>query len=291
MTGFAMRTTRLGLPCLAALASSALIVSGSLAPAPLVKVPAPHQHRPADVRARHVDGSYDSTNWSGYAATGTNFTQVTGTWKIPASSCAKGSSTEYAAFWIGLDGWTSSSVEQTGTDSDCSNGTPSYYAWYEFYPEPSYYAGRLTNLSPGDIMTSSVTYNAAKAQFTAVITDVTKNLSYTATFSPTRQTGTPARTSAEWIAEAPSIEVGRKAEVAPLADFNVIDFGPDYYTTTGTNSATIGAAAPTPIGAFGVNLNSSTMVSDGKTVVPMATPSVPTQDGSSFYVTWNNVGP
>src|SRR5580704_9531878 len=183
--GFAMRTTRWGLPCLAALASSALIVSGSLTPAPLVKVPAPHQHRTADIRARHVDGSYDSTNWSGYAATGANFTAVTGTWKIPASTCAKGpgSQAEYAAFWIGLDGWTSSSVEQTGTDSDCSNGTPSYYAWYEFYPEPSYYAGRLTNLSPGDIMTSSVTYSTAKAQFTAVITDVTKNLSYTATFS------------------------------------------------------------------------------------------------------------
>jgi hypothetical protein len=291
MTGRVIRTTRLGLPCLAAVASSALIVTGALAPAPLAKIPAPHQHRPADIRARHVDGSYDSTNWSGYAATGTNFTQVTGTWKVPASTCAKGSSTEYAAFWIGLDGWTSSSVEQTGTDSDCSNGTPSYYAWYEFYPEPSYYAGRLTNLSPGDIMTSSVTYNAAKTQFTAVITDTTSGISFTTTFTPAKRTAAPARSSAEWIAEAPSVEVGRKVEVAPLADFNVIDFGPSYFTTAGTNSATIGAAAPTLMGAFGANLNSSTMVSDGKTVVPMATPSAPSQDGSSFYVTWNSVGP
>src|ERR1700733_7561172 len=169
MTGFVMRTTRVA--CLAALASSALIVTGALAPAPLAKVPAPHQHRPVNIRTRHVDGSYESTNWSGYAATGTNFTAVTGTWKVSASTCSKGSAAAYAAFWIGLDGWTSDSVEQTGTDSDCSSGTPSYYAWYEFYPEPSYIAGRLTNLSPGDVMTSSITYNAAKAQFTATITD------------------------------------------------------------------------------------------------------------------------
>ena len=142
-----MRFTRIGVPVLAAVASSAMILTGSLAPAPAPKVPAPHRHRPADIRTHRLDGTFESTNWSGYAATGTNFTRVTGSWVIPASTCATGSSAEYAAFWIGIDGWTSDSVEQTGTDSDCSNGKPSYYAWYEFYPNPSYYAGKLTNLS------------------------------------------------------------------------------------------------------------------------------------------------
>jgi len=32
------------------------------------------------------------------------------------------------------DTFNSTSVEQLGTDSDCDSGTPSYYAWYEMYP-------------------------------------------------------------------------------------------------------------------------------------------------------------
>jgi Peptidase A4 family len=285
-----------GLPALAIVAGSAMLVTASIAPVqnaprtPQSKVRAPHQHRPAKIRDRRVDGSYESTNWSGYAATGSNFTQVAGTWKVPASTCSKGSSAEYAAFWIGLDGWTSDSVEQTGTDSDCSNGTPSYYAWYEFYPEASYYAPGLTNLSVGDVIVASVTYNAAKAQFTATIEDTTKKIAYSATFTPNKQTGTPARSSAEWIAEAPSQQVGRQLEVLPLADFKAVDFGPDFFTTTGANSATIGTASPTLMGAFGSSLNSSTMVTES-TGAPMATPSAVTSDNSSFYVTWNSVGP
>jgi Peptidase A4 family len=278
-------------PGLAAAVSCAFIAIGSLAPAQLNRVPAPHQHRPVDIHAKHFDGSYESTNWSGYAVTGSNFTQVTGSWIVPASTCAKGSSAEYAAFWIGIDGWTSNSVEQIGTDSDCSNGTPSYYAWYEFYPEPSYYAGRLTNLKPGDVMTSSVTFNAARNQFTGTITDTTSGATFSTTFSPTRQTGTPARSSVEWIAEAPSGQVGRKIQVLPLADFNVIKFGPDYMTAPNTSTATVGTGSPAPIGSFGASVNSTTMVSDGSTAVPMATPSPLTSDGSSFSVTWNNVGP
>jgi hypothetical protein len=285
-----MRLTSI-VPGFAAAASSVLIIVGAFAPAQLAKVPAPYRHRPIDIRARHFDGSYESTNWSGYAVTGSNFTQVTGSWVVPASTCAKGSTAEYAAFWIGIDGWTSNSVEQIGTDSDCSNGTPSYYAWYEFYPEPSYYAGRLTNLKPGDIMSSSVTFNASRNQFTGTITDTTSGATFSTTFSPTRQTGTPARSSAEWIAEAPSAQVGRKIQVLPLADFNVINLGPGFTQVAKTNTATVGTGSPASILSFGANMNSTTMVSDGATVVPMATPSQLASDGSSFYVTWNNVGP
>jgi hypothetical protein len=280
------------LPGIAALASAAMIVSSSLAPARPTPVPAPHHRRPADIRNHRFDGSYESTNWSGYAVTGSNFTQVTGSWIIPASTCAAGSSAEYAAFWIGLDGWNSNSVEQTGTDSDCSNGTPSYYAWYEFYPQPSYYAGRMTNLKPGDVMTSSVTYNPSKNQFIASITDTTSGATFSTTYTPGRGgRNTAARSSAEWIAEAPSGSVGRKIEVLPLADFNVVKLGPDFTQVTGSDTATVGTGSPSSINSFGANVNSSTMVSDTSPSIPMATPSPLTSDGTSFYVTWNNVGP
>src|SRR5262245_28473695 len=61
-----------------------------------------------------------STNWSGYAATGSAFTTVSATWVQPAGSCT--SATRYSSFWVGLDGYASNSVEQTGTDTDCSSG-------------------------------------------------------------------------------------------------------------------------------------------------------------------------
>jgi hypothetical protein len=180
-------------------------------------------------------------------------------------------------------------VEQIGTDSDCSGGKPSYYAWYEFYPEPSYYAGALTNLTPGHKMSATVSYNAAKNQFTATITDETEpSLTFTTTFSPNRATGTPSRSSAEWIAEAPSGSRG----VLPLADFATVYLGGDYTSLPATCYATIGGVTG-PIGSFGAaNIWSSTMVNE-KTDVPMATPSpLSTNDGgSSFLVTWYSVGP
>ena len=71
-----------------------------------------------------------STNWSGYAVESpSQFTEVTGTWVEPTASCTTSGHT-YAAFWVGLDGYNSKSVEQLGTDSDCTKAnSPSYYAW------------------------------------------------------------------------------------------------------------------------------------------------------------------
>jgi hypothetical protein len=249
---------------------------------------APHQHAP--VRVRHVrdDGTADSTNWSGYAVTGASgsVTSVSGSWIVPASTCTKGSSPEYAAFWIGIDGWNSNTVEQIGTDSDCSNGKPSYYAWYEFYPEPSYYAGRMTNLTPGHVMSAKVSFNASRGEFTATITDENEpSLTFTTTFKPNRATGTPSRSSAEWIAEAPSSSSG----VLPLADFGVVHLGDDYTSVQNTSFATVGGSTG-PINSFGSNVWTASMVNE-TTGAPMATPSALTSDGSSFLVTWYSVGP
>src|SRR5262245_7033344 len=58
-----------------------------------------------------------SSNWSGYAVTGGRYTSVSASWTEPSVSC---SGTAYSSFWVGLDGDTSGTVEQTGTDADCS---------------------------------------------------------------------------------------------------------------------------------------------------------------------------
>ena len=205
-----------------AVAMAAVLASG-LAQAQETDMIAPHQHAPASIVRIHDGGTADSTNWSGYAVTGANdsVTSVTGSWIVPASTCTKGSSPEYSAFWIGIDGWTSKTVEQIGTDSDCRNGKPSYYAWYEFYPEPSYYATGMTNLTPGDTISATVSWAKDTKAFTLTITDETADLTFTKSFIPVLPR---ARSSAEWIAEAPSNSKG----VLPLADFGTVYFGQDY---------------------------------------------------------------
>ena len=69
-----------------------------------------------------------STNWSGYAATGGNgsFTSVSSSWAEPMGTCRSGN--QYSSFWVGLDGYNSGSVEQTGSEVDCSGSTPHYYS-------------------------------------------------------------------------------------------------------------------------------------------------------------------
>jgi hypothetical protein len=153
-----------------------------------------------------------STNWSGYAATGQTFTSVSASWTQPSATCASGE-TSYSSFWVGLDGYNSSSVEQTGTDADCSSGTPRYYAWYEMYPK---FPVNLSNpVVPGDKMSASVTAGSG-GKFTLSISDATQHWSVTTT----QRLNKAALSSAEVIAEAPSSRGG----VLPLANFGTVSF-------------------------------------------------------------------
>ena len=56
----------------------------------------------------------ESTNWSGYADTGSSFSKVSSSWTEPSVTCS-GRATQLAAFWVGIDGYSSDSVEQDGT--------------------------------------------------------------------------------------------------------------------------------------------------------------------------------
>jgi Peptidase A4 family len=72
-----------------------------------------------------------STNWSGYAATGSSgqFTGVSSSWTEPTAKCT-GYGDQYSAFGVGLDGYSSSTMEQTGSEADCAGRTARYSAWY-----------------------------------------------------------------------------------------------------------------------------------------------------------------
>jgi len=230
---------------------------------------APRQHRPIKDRVEHGNGTSTSNNWSGYAVLGSSFTSAKASWTVPRATCSSGD--QYAAFWVGLDGYTSTTVEQTGTDSDCVGRNPSYYAWYEFYPNPSFVIGSLT-IKPGDQMSASVVYSGG--QFTITIKDVTTGKSYTKSSTVSGA----ARSSAEWIAEAPSTFSG----VLPLADFGTVLFGEDSTGIGGTNYATDSSTSG-PIGSFS-NIEEITMESLRR--AKEAVPSALSSDGTSFSVTW-----
>jgi hypothetical protein len=144
---------------------------------------------------RHKLGRGTSTNWSGYAVDGTGATQVTATWIEPSVTCAPGENS-WSSPWVGIDGDTSNTVEQTGTDADCSAGHASYYAWYEMYPK-SLVVLKMT-VQPKNTFTGSVTYSSGI--FTLTLSDNTTGVTAFERVSSNK----PQRTSVEWIEEGPS---------------------------------------------------------------------------------------
>jgi hypothetical protein len=218
-------------------------------------------------------GSY---NWAGYAlgATTGSVSDVKGSWKVPAVLGALCATTSWHAssFWVGIDGFSSGTVEQTGTESDCYEGALSYYAWYEFYPAAPV---KITSvpIKPGDTISAEVKFAGGK--FTAILKDVTTAKSFT---SPATAVSGALRSSAEWIAESPSGNIG----VLPLADFGTVTFKSCAATVSGVTGT---------IAHFGSISNSITMVDFPAGTPVKASTSVLSSTGNSFSVKWLSAGP
>jgi len=153
-----------------------------------------------------------STNWSGYAATTGTYASVSASWTEPTGTCS--GSAKYSSFWVGLDGYSSSSVEQTGSEVDCSGRRAVYYAWYEMYPNPS--VSYSNTVRPGDHFNASVTYTGSN-RFSLFIQDTTQGWSHTTTGT---LAGAP-RSSAEVIVEAPCCTFS--GGILPLANFGTVN--------------------------------------------------------------------
>jgi hypothetical protein len=214
-----------------------------------------------------------SKNWSGYAikATQDSVTDVKGSWTVPAvQGNAKGT---YSAFWVGIDGYGSSTVEQIGTSSDTdSKGRAVYYAWYEMYP--AYPVTIQHTVSVGDKITGEVSY--ASGEFTLTLVDAGTNGFYGDATDWTETITQPGTTSmqrltAEWVAEAPS----SMHRVLPLADFVTVTFTDCQATIGGTTAK---------ISGFSYGYDAIFMVANPK--ILKAAPSLLSTDGSAFSVTW-----
>jgi len=180
----------------------------------------------AQARAAGISHQAESTNWSGYAATTATYKSVSASWTQPKGTCSRGD--QYAAFWAGLDGYNSSTVEQTGSEVDCVGRTAEYYAWYEMYP------GALEDYSntvrAGDHFNASVTYKGNN-EFSLYIADTTQGWSHTTMAS----LAGAARSSAEVIVEAPCCTFS--GGILPLADFGRVNI-----TGSKANGAALGNA-------------------------------------------------
>lgn len=235
-----------------------------------------------------VDASVKSTNWSGYAVTGAtgSISIAQGSWAVPSVTCGVGE-TSYSAFWVGIDGFTSSTVEQTGTDSDCSNGVPHYYAWFEFFPNPSRLISTLV-VSPGDEIAARVTYSASAGTFQVAIKDYTTGKA----FSTSHAVSGAARSSAEFIVEAPAICGIFHCSLAKLSNFGTANFGGD--TNPGLPGITCAVQMNgnlAALGSYGSSVQQISMVSQSNSNVIKAQPSALSTDGTSFSVQWLNAGP
>ncbi len=194
-----MRTTALAM---AALGGAALVAALHNAPAHASLGFSAHSHHHA-----RIGGTFNQNggNWSGYVATGGSFTSVSASWTEPAVSC--NSTNDLYAPWVGIDGYGSDSVEQTGVATDCSSGSPVYQAWYEMFPQsPVYYNDHV---SGGDSFSASVTTDG-NGNYTLTLTDNSQGWTET---TPGSFQGQNA--SAEAILESPT---------AAYPNFGQVDF-------------------------------------------------------------------
>jgi hypothetical protein len=170
----------------------------------------PTNHRVAGSARPQISGltNVQSTNWSGYADTGSSFSKVTGSWTEPSANCGS-RTTSLAAFWVGIDGFTSSSVEQDGTLIECFRGSAFHFSWWEMFPTNAVQVVGQS-VAAGDHISASVVRTGSS--YALAVTDSTHTAN---SFTRTESCSSCANTSAEWIAEAPSSSTG----VDPLANF------------------------------------------------------------------------
>jgi hypothetical protein len=171
-----------------------------------------------------------STNWSGYALHNGTYRSVSASWVEPTGHCS-GSGQKFSSFWVGIDGFNSGSVEQTGSEVDCRGRTPRYFAWYEMFP--AFPVNFANPVRPGDHFTGTVTFDGS-GRFTLTLKDTTRHWSHTIH----KSLKSAKRSSAEIIAEAPSSSSG----VLPLADFGTVHF-----TNAKANGKAIAGGHPTKI--------------------------------------------
>ncbi|MBV9580318.1 MAG: hypothetical protein JO057_17155 [Chloroflexi bacterium] len=222
----------------------------------------PASGSPGAVPQPRVPSQDVSANWSGYAATGGNYTAVSGTWTVP--QFAPDSSAGADATWVGIGGVNTRDLLQAGTQQTVTgNGTTQYQAWVETLPQASHPVPLTVN--PGDSISISIDQvPQSQDQWQVSFTNNTTGQKF-----QVNENYSSSMSSAEWIEEAPSAGRG---QLIPLDNFGSIDFTQGSTVKDG-QTVDIADAGAKPI----------TMVARASRQT--AKPSSLGADGSSFTVT------
>jgi hypothetical protein len=228
-----------------------------------------------------------SANWSGYAAhrPGITFSNVTASWIQPNATCTHGQRS-YSAFWVGLGGYSRSAValEQIGTEVDCSaSGKVKSTAWWELVPAGS----RPVHIPvrPGDKVDAAVTVTGNRVAL--MLHDATTGRR----FAKTVTAPVVDVSSAEWIAEAPSVCFSvSTCDTLPLANFGRTKFTA---ARAETASGVFGPISDTAWSRTKINLTPGgrrmVRADSAGTNAGEATPSALRARGSAFTVTYSQV--
>ena len=251
-------------------AALAAIVNRDLRNARPFNVPSPGTHglKPGTVNApvagQTATASY---NWGGYATYGTTpqaYSYVAGSWVVPKLSCD--AEQRLSSEWVGLDGYSNSTVEQEGTGLLCFENQPYYYDWWEMYPAGSVEVSSAVR--PGDHISASVT-RTGDSYVLALTDSTTPAASFTTT--QTCPLATCTDESAEWISERPAYSIG----ITPLAKSSKTPFS--------SASDTVGGVTETIAGS--PNDSSITMV-DATDTYPLQSVSGLNKGGNAFSMRW-----
>jgi hypothetical protein len=225
--------------------------------------------RPSTTAGVANSSATSSFNWAGYADVSSahgHFTRVSGAWTVPSVTCT--AEDRITSDWVGLDGFSSSTVEQDGTVSQCFEGRAVYFTWYEMYPAGSIAVG--TSVRAGDKIKASVSRSGSA--YTLALTDSTHTAN-SFTRHATCATSTCPDTSAEWIAERPAYSIG----IVPEAQFATVPFSAASEEAAGRTS--------TISGYSGTNYAMTTIDATGS--YDIASVSGLT-GGNAFKATWKN---
>ncbi len=190
------------------------------AAAAAASAPAPHPNIPAALPASVAAGSNSigaitkvgSNNWAGYAVTGSRFKKIKASFYVPIMNCSlspapTGEPGTFSSHWVGLDGFSNKTVEQTGIEADCINGHEQVFAWREVFPHPEQ-PFNMT-IRPGDSITARVVFR--NGRFKLKVKDNTTGQHRTV--RPRCAALTCHRSSAEVISEAPLVS-GKQSSLA-----------------------------------------------------------------------------
>jgi hypothetical protein len=233
-----------------------------------IPAPVPAAARPRRVNSGTLAGTL---NWSGYAETGTGFTAVKTTYRVPTvtpSSALVGS-----ADWAGIGGINGdTTLVQAGTSGYTENGVVAYVAWTEILPAPA--VNLPLTINPGDVIKVKIR-ELSTNRWSLKVVDVTTGAKGGRTVSYTS-----SHASAEVIHERPVV-CNPSCGLLELTQTTNPVFDPGSYSTAPAGSAP--SFVPLLQPETGGTLFDVVMVNDTQTAL-IATPSDADTDNDGFQV-------